>query len=344
MLSRRRFVSLTAATAALASTRISFGAPSALGHKERVDRALKGEQVDRPPFTLWHHFNRPTAEEEARSLLEFHQRYDTDIVKAMNDFDYPRSTTGKWYEISPIDSPYPKQLETLELVRNGLNGDAYFIDTLFGPYFTAQLLLGAEPEYASRKLSENDVLTETSVGLQAFQKRNPKAWHDMMGAITESTINHINQAKKIGASGALVSLMNATAKFNSIEDYEQYSRPYDKRIIDALADSKLTMLHLHFLDEAFIPQFRDFKAPVINYSVKTSGIPMSTMRRNFTQVLAGGVDEIDYGSLTVPEIRRQWTLARREAGPKYIITPGCALPKDSTPAALARLKESVISS
>jgi len=270
MLSRRKFVSMAAAGAALACTRASLAAPATLGHKERVDRALLGQEVDRPPFSLWHHFNKPTPEEEAQSLVEFHQRYDTDIVKAMNDFDYPRSTTGKWYEITPTDSPYPKQLETLELVRNGLNGDVYFIDTLFGPYFTAQLLLGAESEYADRKLSENQVLTETSVGIRAFQKRSPQAWHDMMGAITESTIK-----------------------------------------------------------------------PVINYSVKTSGIPMTTMRANFTQTLAGGVDEIDYNSLTVAEIRRQWTTARKQAGPKYIITPGCALPKTSTPQALARLRQSL---
>jgi uroporphyrinogen decarboxylase len=342
MLSRRQFVSAAAASAALAA-RVPFAAPATLGHKERVDRALSGREVDRPPYSLWLHFNKPTAEEEARSLLDFHRRYDTDIVKAMNDFDYPRSTTGKWYEITPTDSPYPKQLETLELVKNGLNGDAYFIDTLFGPYFTAQLLLGAEPEYADRKLSENQVLVETSAGLRAFQKRSPQAWHDMMGAITESTINHIKKAKEIGASGALVSIMNATAQFNSIEDYEQYSRPYDRRIMDALSDSRLTMLHLHFLDEPFIPQFRDFKVPVINYSVRTSGIPMTTMRANFTQTLAGGVDEIDYNSLTVAEIHRQWTTAREQAGPKYIITPGCALPKTSTPQALALLRQSLSS-
>ena len=27
-----------------------------LTHKQRVDRALEGRDVDRPPFSLWHHF------------------------------------------------------------------------------------------------------------------------------------------------------------------------------------------------------------------------------------------------------------------------------------------------
>ncbi len=341
MLNRRQFVSHSVAAVALTAGGLSVATPTKLGHKERVDRALRGQEVDRPPFTLWHHFNKPTAQEEAQALVEFHRQYDTDIVKVMNDFNYPKSTTGKWYELSAVDNPYPKQLETLELVKTGLGGDAYFIDTLYGPYMTALLLLAAEPEYADKKLSEDVEMNVVGSALRQFRGDNPAAWHAMMDAITESTVNHIKKAKQIGTSGALVSIMNGASKLNSIEDYERFSRPYDKRILDALSDTKLTMLHLHYLDEAFIPQFRDFPAPVINYSVKTSGIPMSTMRKNFKQVLAGGVDEVNYGSLSVHDIREQWRTAQAQAGRKYIITPGCSVPNDTSPASLLRLSESV---
>jgi hypothetical protein len=44
----------------------------------------------------------------------------------MNDFDYPPSTTRKGYELMPLTSTYPDQLATLKIVRDGLNGDAYF--------------------------------------------------------------------------------------------------------------------------------------------------------------------------------------------------------------------------
>ena len=131
---------------AMTAVRSSFASSSRLTHKERIDRALRGEDVDRPPFSFWHHYKRPTAQLEAQDHLEFHRRYDTDFVKVMNDFDYPRSTTGKWYELEPVKTPYPEQLHTLELVRDGLQGDAYFVDTLYGPYMTAMLLLAAEPE------------------------------------------------------------------------------------------------------------------------------------------------------------------------------------------------------
>jgi len=338
MLNRRRFLSTAAATASVALAKPSFGknsAASTLTHKERVDRALRGEDVDRPPFTFYHHYKRPTAQLEAQDHLEFHRTYNTDIVKVMNDFDYPQSTTGKWHELKALDSPFPEQLNTLKIVRDGLNGDAYFIDTIYGPYMTAMILFQSQPQFASQGKSE-EVKDEQIRSLHEFQKENPDGWHDALEAITQSTINHIQHIKEIGASGALVSVFNAESKFGSVADYEHYTRSYDKRVFDALADTKLTVLHLHYLERPYINQFKDFNAPVIQYSVRTSGIPISEIRAQFSQPIAGGVDEIDYEKLTTEEIRKQWKGAREQAGAKYIAAPGCSVPNASTPEELSR--------
>ena len=255
MLNRRQFISAMAAATAMTAVPSCFASSTRLSHKERVDRALRGEDVDRPPFSFWHHYKRPTAQLEAQDHLEFHRRYDTDFVKVMNDFDYPRSTTGKWYELEPLKTPYPEQLHTLELVRDGLQGDAYFIDTLYGPYMTAMLLLAAEPGFAGKKDSEDrsDVISS----IHSFQKENTAGWEQAMEAITQSTINHIRRSQEIGCSGTLVSIFNATSKFGSVSDYERYSRPYDKRVLAALADTKLTLLHLHTLETPYLDQFED---------------------------------------------------------------------------------------
>src|SRR5215472_5844887 len=153
-MNRRNFLSSIAATVAGPVPARSFFGSSKLTHKERVDRALRGQDVDRPPFTFYHHYKRPTAQQEAQDHLDFHRAYNTDIVKVMNDFDYPKSTTDKWYELKPLDSPYPDQLATLKLVRDGLNGDAYFIDTIYGPYMTAMILYQSQPQYANLSKSE----------------------------------------------------------------------------------------------------------------------------------------------------------------------------------------------
>jgi uroporphyrinogen decarboxylase len=342
-MNRRNFLSAAAVSAGLALARPIYGkkaGSSALSHKERVDRALSGQDLDRPPFTFYHHYKRPTAQLEAQDHLDFHRSYNTDIVKVMNDFDYPHSTTGKWYELKPLDSPYPDQLETLKLVRDGLKGDAYFIDTIYGPYMTAMILFQSQPQFASLGKSE-EVQDGQIKSLHDLQHGNPDAWHGALEAITQSTINHIRHTKDIGASGALVSIFNAESKFGSVADYERYTRPYDKRVFDALADTKLTVLHLHYLERPFLDQFREFKAPVIQYSVKTSGIPISEVRKQFSQPIAGGVDEIDYEKLTVAEMHKQWTEAREQAGVKYIAAPGCSVPNSSTPEELARFPRSL---
>jgi len=124
-MNRRAFLhSAAATTATLALARSSFSDTGKLTHKERVDRALSGQDVDRPPFTFYLHYKRPTAQLEAQDHLDFHRAYITDIVKVMNDFDYPKSTTGKWWELKPLDSPYPQQLETLRIIRDNLNGES----------------------------------------------------------------------------------------------------------------------------------------------------------------------------------------------------------------------------
>ena len=342
-MNRRNFLSATAAAASLTFARTAFSkssGSSSLTHKERVDRALQGQDLDRPPFTFYHHYKRPTAQLEAQDHLDFHRTYNTDIVKVMNDFDYPQSTTDKWYELKPLSSPFPDQLTTLQLIRDGLNGDAYFIDTIYGPYMTAMILFQSQPQYANQGKSE-EVQDKQIKSLHEFRQQNPDGWHNALEAITQSSINHIQKAKDIGASGTLVSVFNAESKFGSVADYERFTRPYDKRIFDALSDTKLSVLHLHYLERPYLDQFEDFNAPVLQYSVKTSGIPISEVRKLYSQPIAGGVDEIDYQKLTVAEMRRQWTEARTQAGSKYIAAPGCSVPDSSTTEELARFPKSL---
>ena len=67
---RRDFLSGAAAVAGLALTRPAFARKSgatALSHKERIDKALLGQEVDRPPYTFYYHYAKPTAQLEAEA-------------------------------------------------------------------------------------------------------------------------------------------------------------------------------------------------------------------------------------------------------------------------------------
>jgi len=82
MLRRKFLCAAAAAPFAIAKTELT--------HLERVDRALAGRDVDRAPFSFWHHFGLDTPEAHAKVTLDFHRAYRTDIVKVMSDFPYPK--------------------------------------------------------------------------------------------------------------------------------------------------------------------------------------------------------------------------------------------------------------
>src|SRR4051794_38059737 len=125
MVSRRAFL-LTSAAAVLARGGTSITS------RQRVDRAIKGLDVDRTPFTFWYHFVDETKppEAHAQSTLGFHKKFQTDLVKVMSDYPYPKSKS-EWFELREDKNPFPKQVRALELIRDGLGGDAHFLETLF---------------------------------------------------------------------------------------------------------------------------------------------------------------------------------------------------------------------
>jgi uroporphyrinogen decarboxylase len=308
---RREFLAQTLAVPAL----LASGSPG-LNHKERVDLALSGKNLDRPPFSFWHHFGLQTPEEHAKATLDFHHTYHTDIVKVMSDFPYPKPS-GKWYELKVEPNPFPQQIKALELIRDVLGGNAYFIETIFNPWNVAE------------KLSSKDDLLK-------LKQENPQALLDALDVITKSEINHAKRALATGASGLLVSIANANKQELTPADYRKFSEPFDRRIFEATTSAKLNILHLH-VEPEYLDFFHNFQAPIINYSQQVSGIPIAEVRKRFSWVIAGGIDEVNYRKLTSEQLRDQWQAASKAAGPKFILTPGCSVPNDSAPEELKRL-------
>ena len=323
MISRRSFLLSAAAAAGVAAAQPVLGKVAGrnpLTRKERVDRALAGQDVDRPPFTHWHHFGPQTPEEHAKATLDYHWNYKTDIVKVMSDYPYPKSE-GNWYALKVLDNPFPEQIRALELIRDGLHGDAYILETAFNPWQVAV------------KLSSKEEVVR-------LQQGNPQRLLDALDVITQSHINHAKRAFAAGAAGVLFSIANANRAELSPADYAKFSAPFDKRFFAATASARLNFLHLHWENE-YVDQFVDFQAPVVNWSVQSSGVSASAVRSKFSQAIATGIDEKNYKDLSSEQIRNQWQAARNAAGSKFILTPGCSVPNDSTDEELSRLPQVV---
>ena len=116
---------------------------------ERVRATLAGRPVDRAPFTVWYHFGNQhaPAERAAQVHLEFFEDYDLDLLKVMNDYDYPMPagmdvvTHARRPRAAPAlrpgrDAHSARQLQTVELIARALRGRALFVDTVFNAWNT----------------------------------------------------------------------------------------------------------------------------------------------------------------------------------------------------------------
>lgn len=289
--------------------------------RQRVDRALAGQDLDRPPISLWHHFGleKQGGARHAEATLQFHRTYATDLVKVMSDFPFPKPA-GAWWEVREQDNPFPEQVVALQAIAKGLAGSAHFVETIFNPWNVAE------------KLSSPDEV-------RRLMREQPQRLLDALEVIARSEASHVRRALAAGASGIFLAIANAQEGVLTREEYRKFSAPFDGMVLDAARSAPLNILHLHG-DRVDLDEFlAGWPAPAINYSVHGTGIPFAQVRRKFAGVLLGGVDERDYRARTTERIRADIRLARAQAGPKLIVTPGCSVPDDSQPAELHRLAE-----
>jgi len=305
MLSRRNFLLSSAAAAVTLRG-------ATMTSKERIDRALIGQDVDRSPFSYWYHFldAAKPGEEHARSTLAFHDKFHTDLVKVMSDYPYP-AAQGDWWALREEKNPFPQQIAALSKIRDGLGGKAYFVETMFNPYKVAENL--SSPDAVRR-----------------LQHEKPQAFLDAMEVIAKSEANHARRAIAAGAAGVFVAIANAQTGYMTPGDYGKFSEPFDKMVLEAVRSAPLNVLHLHG-DKVYLDRFyRGWAATGINYSEHGTGVSIAKVRAQYPGVILGGLDEVNYRKLGGAELKVQWMAARSAAGAKFILTPGCSVPNETT--------------
>jgi uroporphyrinogen decarboxylase len=303
-LSRRAFLMTAAAPAILRG--------AALTSKQRVDRALLGQDVDRPPFTLWHHFKleKEGPARHAQATIEYHKKFRTDLVKVMSDFPYPKPA-GNWWEAKVEQNPFPEQLKALDFIRQGVGAEAYFLETIFNPWKVAENLS-----------SPQEVLK--------LKNENPQRLLDVLKVIAQSEANHARKAIAAGASGIFLAIANAQTGILTPAEYAKFSEPFDRQVLQAVSGAKLNTLHLHG-DKVYLDHFyKPWPAIAINYSTAGTGVTIATVRSAYSGVIIGGLDEKEFRKLDLPHLMIQYTTARKGAGKKFILAPGCSVPDDST--------------
>ncbi len=319
---------------------------------ERLQAAIRGEPVDRPPVALWRHFPgddfRP--EDLAAETLAFQQRYDFDFVKVTPASSYCLRDWGvedvwlgnlegtREYTVRPIRSPddwrslavldptrgaLGEQLRALRLIAEGLAGKVPFIQTIFSPLAQAKNLAGEE-------------------SLLVHLRRHPEALQAGLETITATTVRFIEAARETGIAGIFYAVQHAQYGLLSEAEYAVFGRPYDLRILEAAQGLWLNVLHLHGSDVMF-DLLADYPAHVINWHDRETPPTLAEAQRRFPGAVCGGLQQWEVMVRGTPDrVRAQAADAiAQTGGRRFILGTGCVTPVVAPAANIRAAREAV---
>jgi uroporphyrinogen decarboxylase len=301
---------------------------------ERLQAAIRGEAVDRPPVALWRHFpgddQRP--ENLAAETVAFQRRYDFDFVKVtpassfclrdwgvedvwMGNLEgtrehtaYPIQVPEDWRSLNVLDparGSLGAQLQVLHLIAGDLAGEAPFIQTVFSPLAQAKNLVGEER-------------------LLVHLRRNPDAFRDGLETITATTIRFVEAACETGIAGIFYAVQHAQYGLLSEAEYESFGRSDDLRILEAAQGLWLNVLHLHGSDVMF-DSLADYPVQVLNWHDRETRPTLAEAQRCFRGAVCGGLQQWEVMVRGTPEqVRAQAAEAiAQTAGRRFILGTGC---------------------
>ena len=299
---------------------------------ERVRAALAGRPVDRAPFTVWYHFGtqHAPAERAAQVHLEFFDHYDLDLLKLMNDYDYPMpagmeviasaADLAKLQPFDPAKTPLGTQLQTVEVVARALRDRALFVDTVFNAWNTLKRNLVRE-------------------AMPALMAEQPKALEAALGIVNDNLIRYAQASLARGAAGIFLSVP-ATAESLTLDQYERFMRPFDLQLLQAIAGrGECHVLHAHG-ERLYLDRLLDYPVHALSWADLNGGPAIAQMRRRSPLTLMAGLDHVKLVESSAGLVRGQVRRALAEAGPtRFILAPGCSLPTYAYPPLIRAARE-----
>ena len=291
--------------------------------RERVAAALRGDEVDRVPASIWFHFApghvARTPREEADDHIAHVRRYDLDYLKVMNDNPYDMAvdfasvkTVDEWAKLEPLSADalgFAAQAETVRILREEL-GDIYMTSTIFGPFAQGNRIAGRD---LLQHISEDR--DKVKAGL---------------AVVTESLCVLARETIKAGADGIYLACSGAAEEELSEADYRDLIRAFDIEVVKAAAGGDFNFVHVHGNGCPF-GIFQDYPADAIGWTA-TSNPPSLAQARNLTSMcLVGGWEQ--EGAVATGDLEglRAETAAAIEAtdGRHFMLGPGCTIPENT---------------
>ena len=319
---------------------------SSMTHWERVRAALKGDEVDHLPISLWKHWpvDDQTPQGLAAVTLSWQREYDFDLVKFMPTGTYGIEDWGaetiyeanyrgirtvtrfgvttpeQWPRLAQLEVTkgyLGNQIAALRLAAEELQNSVPILQTVFSPLTTA------------RKLAGDRVFTDL--------RRRPEVLKAGLQIIAETTARFALESIRAGGHGVFFASQCGSYRLLTESEYREFGEYYDLVVLKAVQDeAELNMVHIHGEDVMF-DLMAGYPAEMLNWHDRLTRPSLNEAQERFSGLLVGGINEwqtLLYGPVDSIKTEVRDAIAQT-GGRRLLVGPGCVIP-GHTPASHVR--------
>jgi len=308
-----------------------------MNHRQRLEAALSGENIDRVPVVLWRHFpvDDQTPGGLASATLDFQRSFDFDFVKVtpassfcLKDWgvvdewrgssegtrEYTKRAVSRpeeWGRLPVLDPRkgyLGEQLACLRMITKELGSSTPVVQTIFSPLAQAKNIVGGAQ-------------------MLVHMRQYPDALHDGLKVIAESTQRFIEAALQTGIAGIFYAIQHAQYQLLSSEEYQRFGKSYDLQVMEAARGLWLNVLHLHG-ENVMFDLFAEYPIAVINWHDRDTYPSIGEGKDHFAGAVCGGLQRERTMVLGTPEQviaeARQAIQATNRS--RFILGTGCVVP------------------
>ncbi len=325
---------------------------SEMSHWERVRAALKGEETDRVPISLWRHW--PVEDETPQGLaaatLRWQRDYDFDLIKLTPTGTYGIEDWGAettyvpndhgvrtivQYGVTSVDQwPGLEQLHVtrgylgnqiagVRLAAEELRDSVPILQTVFSPLTTA------------RKLAGDRIFADLRLQAEAFKSG--------LKIIAETTARFALESIRVGAHGVFFATQCATYRLLTKAEYREFGETYDRIVLDAIRpEAQIILIHAHGQDIMF-DLVASYPANAISWHDRITWPSLKEARERFSGLLVGGINEwqtLLKGPPAAIQAEIQDAIAQTGRR-RYMVGPGCVLSINTPPSHIRAAREAV---